>query len=28
SIALRLDGARLLAPDGSWFAQLGLNQYF
>jgi len=28
NIVLRLDTARLLAPELSWFTQLGLNQYF
>jgi len=28
SIALRLDVARLLAPELAWFAQFGLKQYF
>jgi hypothetical protein len=28
SIVLRLDAARLLAPERAWFGQLGLKQYF
>ena len=28
SLVLRVDGARLIEPEGAWFAQLGLNQYF
>jgi outer membrane protein assembly factor BamA len=28
SVVLRLDAARLLAPEPAWFIQLGLNQYF
>jgi hypothetical protein len=28
SVALRLDAARLVAPERAWFAQFGLKQYF
>jgi hypothetical protein len=28
AIVLRVDGARLVAPEGAWFVQLGLSQYF